>query len=115
MINKINLNNNIQSKIDLINNNKSDYKKWQKLVTENETKNNNQNKLKEVSQQIESIFLKMMYKEMKKGLGKNNILKINQGQKIFSDMLLDKRSRINAKYSSIGLSDIIYNQYKKTL
>ena len=72
----------------------------------------NRDKLKEVSQQIESIFLKMMYKEMKKNIGKNSILKINQGQKIFSDLLLEERTKLNTKHSSIGLSKLIYNQYK---
>ena len=91
---------------------KSNFQKWQNLIKK---KDGDKKKLQEVSQQIESIFLKMMYKEMKKGLGKNSILKINQGQKIFSDMLLDERSKENAKYNSIGLSKIIYDRYKNTL
>ena len=91
---------------------KSNFQKWQNLIKK---KDGDKKKLQEVSQQIESIFLKMMYKEMKKGLGKNSIFKINQGQKIFSDMLLDERSKESAKYNSIGLSKIIYDNYKNSL
>ena len=104
----------VKNSLEVIDKNtsKSNFQKWQNLI---QKKDRDKKKLQEVSQQIESIFIKMMYKEMKKGLGKNSILKINQGQKIFSDMLLDERSKESAKYNSIGLSKIIYDRYKNSL
>ena len=50
--------------------------------------------LKEVSQQLESIFINQMFKAMRKNINKHRLLPENHAENIFNDMLYQEYSLI---------------------
>jgi peptidoglycan hydrolase FlgJ len=68
-------------------------------------------KLFEQCQEFESIFVKMMLKEMRKSVDKSDAL-ISGGwaEDIYSDMLDDEYSKTMAKKAGFGLADQLYKQ-----
>lgn len=70
-------------------------------------------KLKEVCYQFESIFLNMVFKEMRKGLNRHRLIPENPAEKIFSDMLYQEYSLNLAKSEQLGFAKIIYEKYSK--
>jgi len=71
-------------------------------------------KLFEQCQEFESVFVKMMLKEMRKSVDKSDAL-ISGGwaENIYSDMLDDEYSRSIAKKAGFGLADQLYKQLSK--
>lgn len=69
--------------------------------------------LKKVSQQMESLFVNMMFKSMRKNINKYRLIPKNSAEDIFSDMLYNEYSLQIAKTNKFGLADMIYKQYSK--
>lgn len=61
-------------------------------------------------QDFESIFIKMMLKEMKKTVEKSGLVSGGSAEEIFEDMLYDEYSADMAKTSNFGLSEQLYRQ-----
>ena len=68
-------------------------------------------KLFEQCQEFESIFVKMMLKEMRNSVDKSDSL-VSGGwaEDIYSDMLDDEYSKSMAKSAGFGLADQLYKQ-----
>ncbi|MBU1078499.1 MAG: rod-binding protein [Spirochaetes bacterium] len=69
--------------------------------------------LREVSRQMEALFINMMFKEMRKNINKYRLIQENPAENIFSDMLYHEYSGQMAKTGKFGLADMIYEQYSK--
>jgi Rod binding domain-containing protein len=68
-------------------------------------------KLFEQCQEFESIFVKMMLKEMRKSVDKSDsLLSGGWAEDIYSDMLDDEYSKSMAKNAGFGLADQLYKQ-----
>lgn len=100
--------------------------KSQKIKVKNEFKNLNEvnfdkllnkeiekRQLKEVSEQMESLFINMMFKAMRKNINKHRLIPENHAENIFNDMLYHEYSMKMAKSNKFGLAKMIYDQYSK--
>ena len=91
--------------------------KGKKLI-ENESKNgfSNNDKLKKVSEDFASIFIKLMLSEMKKTLHQEkNPLYGGLAEDIWSDMLYDEYSKLMAKNGLNSISNLVYQSLKNTM
>jgi Rod binding domain-containing protein len=71
-------------------------------------------KLYEQCQEFESIFVKMMLKEMRSTVDKtDSLLSGGWAEDIYSDMLDDQYSKSMAKNAGFGLSEQLYKQLAK--
>ena len=66
--------------------------------------------LYEQCQQFESIFVKMMLKEMKKTVDKSGLVDGGYAEEIFDDMLTDEYASAMTKSARLGLADQVYLQ-----
>lgn len=66
-------------------------------------------KLKSVCKEFESLFMQMMYKQMKRTVPESELLPASSGREIFEEML-DEELIANAAERGIGLSDVLYRQ-----
>ena len=72
-------------------------------------------KLFEQCQEFESIFVKMMLKEMRNSVDKtDSLLSGGWAEDIYSDMLDDEYSKSMAKNAGFGLADQLYKQLAQT-
>lgn len=69
--------------------------------------------LKKACKEFESIFLAMMFKEMKKTIPDNGIVETSSARRIFEDMHIDELSKEVADGDGIGLAEMIYKQFKE--
>ncbi|MEN8907695.1 MAG: rod-binding protein [Clostridiales bacterium] len=76
---------------------------------------NDKKKLKESCQDFESIFLNIVYKEMKSTVPKSGLIENSQGKEIFESMLDDELMKGASKNNSIGLADQLYNSMVKKI
>jgi Rod binding domain-containing protein len=60
--------------------------------------------------QFESIFVKMMLKEMKKTVGEGGLIDGGYAEDIFEDMLYDEYATSMTKTARFGLADQVYLQ-----
>ncbi|MCX7631714.1 MAG: rod-binding protein [Turneriella sp.] len=67
-------------------------------------------KLYEAARQFENFFLERMFREMRKNLGKNDILHGGPAEDIFQDMLLTERVNLLTQKATLGLAEQIYTQ-----
>jgi len=81
----------------------------------NEKKKAELKKLKKVSYQLESIFINMMLKEMRKNINKYRLIQQNPAEKIFQDMLYQEYSLKIAKSEQLGFAKTVYDRYSKYL
>ncbi|MGL5956568.1 MAG: rod-binding protein [Brevinema sp.] len=66
------------------------------------------NKITEVAQEFESLFIEMMFKEMRKTLDNTDLSGINSpGKDIFNDMLYTEYSKETSKLGGFGLAKMI--------
>ncbi|MBE7411901.1 MAG: rod-binding protein [Leptospiraceae bacterium] len=72
-------------------------------------------KLYDASVEFESIFVKMMLKEMKKSVEKTNLIHGGYAEEIFEDMLYDEYAKNISKNESLGLAEEIYTTLSKNL
>ncbi|HHY23738.1 MAG TPA: flagellar biosynthesis protein FlgJ [Clostridiaceae bacterium] len=76
--------------------------------------NKDEKALKEACQQVEEIFLQMIYKQMKATIPESNFFSESMGKEVFSSMLDESLMKEAAKANGIGLADMMYKQlYKK--
>lgn len=72
-------------------------------------------KLRQVSQDFESIFLGYMMKTMRESVPKGSLWGQSQGEQIFSEMRDDEMAKGLAKAGGIGLAKLLEDQLKQTL
>ncbi len=73
-------------------------------------------KIKEVAQEFESLFIEMMFKEMKKTLNNTDIAGFESpGREIFGDMLYTEYAKETAKIGGFGLAQMIENSLRPTV
>lgn len=85
---------------------------------ENATKSAEQSKqdakLKKVCQDMEAVFLNMMYSEMRNSVPKSSLMGENSsGEQIMRSMLDSEMTKNMAKAGGIGLADMLYRQLSK--
>lgn len=68
--------------------------------------------LMRVAKEFESIFLSIMYKEMKKTVGESGLVEKSNGTRIFEDMYMDELSKMNVSQSGMGIAKMLYDQFK---
>ncbi len=74
---------------------------------------NNDKKLKQVSEEMESIFVYQMLKEMDSAFKiSDTILPESHAQKIFKSMLFEKYAEKIAQSADFGIAKAIYNEFK---
>jgi len=69
--------------------------------------------LKEVSEEFESIFVGMMFKQMKNTVVKSDFLDSGLSQDIFEDMYYDEVAKEAAKGTKFGIAEAVYRQLSK--
>jgi peptidoglycan hydrolase FlgJ len=72
-------------------------------------------KLYDASVEFESMFVKLMLKEMKNSVSKNKMIHGGYAEEIFEDMLTDEQSKEISKNDSIGIAEQIYSTLSKSL
>jgi peptidoglycan hydrolase FlgJ len=80
--------------------------------------NGDEKKLKQTCQDFESIFLGMMYKEMRATVPKSDLIPDNSGTELYQGMLDDQLVQDASKVTSnqrLGLADILYKQLSQQL
>ena len=83
--------------------------KKMEMIKENE----DDEALKEACQEFESIFLNIMFKEMKKTVPESGLIEKGAGTKIFEDMYIEELSNKIAKDDEgLGIGKILYEQFK---
>lgn len=76
-------------------------------------KSKDEEALKRACKEFESIFLSMMFKEMKKTIPEDGFLEKTAGIEIFEDMYIDELSNeIANKDEGLGIAEMIYQQFK---
>lgn len=69
-----------------------------------------QKKLKDACKGFESMFIQMMWKEMRKTVPENSLFGEFDGEKIFRDMLDTEMSDRMSEAGGLGLADVMYKQ-----
>ncbi|MDI6735591.1 MAG: rod-binding protein [bacterium] len=67
-------------------------------------------RLKEVSYEVEALFINQLLKEMRASVHKGTLFHGGSAENIFEDMLFDEYAKLMAKSDQFGLSHQIYNQ-----
>lgn len=82
---------------------------------ENLKKGSDDEKLMETCREFESVFLYMMFKEMRKTVpDSDGVIEKSQGTKIFEEMYLEEMSKELSKTDDgIGIAKMLYNQFKQ--
>ncbi|MCK4541887.1 MAG: rod-binding protein [Spirochaetales bacterium] len=70
-------------------------------------------KLFDVCQEFEAIFIKQMLNAMRKTVNKEGLLDGGMAEEIFEDMLYDEYAKKMGKTASFGLAETIYKQLTK--
>jgi flagellar protein FlgJ len=79
-------------------------------------KDDPQAQLRAVATEFESLFAKQMLDAMRATLSPDNDLFYGgMAQEIFQDMLYEEYARMMAKTGSLGVAEVIYQQYKNAL
>lgn len=76
--------------------------------------NKDRQKMFEAARQFENFFMEKMFREMKKNMGKNDIIHGGSAEDIFQDMLLTERVNKMTSNSTMGLAEQIYTQMQRT-
>jgi len=101
--------------ISILNRNKIQTQKLSDLRRESEIKTYNgtageADKLKEVCSDFQALFIKQMLDSMRKTVQKGGIIKENQAEQIFEDMLYDEYSKNISNTAGFGLDTMMYKQ-----
>lgn len=73
----------------------------------------NPKELKKACQEFESIFLDIMYRQMKTTIPKSDLIPSDAGREIFDSMLDEQYMSEASKNGSFGLADMLYKQFTK--
>lgn len=87
----------------------------QKDISNNIAKEQKKAQLKETAQKMESLFINMMLKEMRKTIHKTSLFDGGFGEEVFNDMLYEEYANILSKTANFGLSNQIYQQMERYL
>lgn len=71
--------------------------------------------LKKVSQEIEAIFLNMMFSQMNSSILKSDLIEKAPGHEIWESMFNEKVADEASKGKGIGLAELIYQQISKNI
>ncbi|MDC7219361.1 MAG: rod-binding protein [Spirochaetales bacterium] len=66
--------------------------------------------MKEACDDFEAIFIKMMLDAMKDTVPESSLIKKNQGEEYFEDMLYDDYAETMSKTDSFGISEAMFRQ-----
>lgn len=84
-------------------------------IKEETSKDPYRKKLFDASVEFESIFVKLMLKEMKKSVHKEGLIHGGHAEEIFEDMLYDEYAKNISQNESLGLAEEIYNTLSRNL
>jgi flagellar protein FlgJ len=70
-------------------------------------------RLKDVSEQLESLMLNMMLKSMRANIGKTKFIHGGMAEDVFEDMLYEQYSEKMARSESFGISELVYEQLSR--
>jgi flagellar protein FlgJ len=69
-------------------------------------------RLKEVAEEFEALFIEQMVKSMRQTKNpENDMLHGGMAENYFEDMLYQEYSKIMAKRGNFGIADMLYNQF----
>lgn len=86
-----------------------------KNIQEEISQDSYRKKLYDASVEFESMFVKLMLKEMKNSVQKNKMIHGGHAEEIFEDMLTDEQAKSISKNDSIGLAEQIYSTLSQAL
>lgn len=70
-------------------------------------------KIKKLSQEYESIFVSMMFKQMDQAGFKSDLIDTGLSEDIYKDMYYDEIAKKAAVKSKLGIAESMYQQLKK--
>ncbi|MCK5250493.1 MAG: rod-binding protein [Spirochaetaceae bacterium] len=70
----------------------------------------NTDELREVCEEFESLFVKMMLDSMRATLTDDTLIPKNSGEKLFEDQLYDEYAKSISKTADLGIADMMYDQ-----
>ena len=68
------------------------------------------NELREVCEEFESLFVKMMLDSMRATLSDDTLIPKNSGEKLFEDELYDEYAKSISRTADLGIADMMYDQ-----
>jgi len=78
-------------------------------------KDKDEEKLKKVCRDLESVFVNMMFKQMRNTIQKSELMGGGYAEGMYEDMLYEKYAEEVSKNKGIGIGDILYKQLSKNL
>lgn len=96
-----------------INNQPSIIERNQMETKENTKENIDDEKLKDACKEFESIFLSMIFKNMKNSIPESGLVDKSFGTEMFEDMYMDELSQEVSKESDLGLAKMLYEQFTR--
>ncbi len=84
-------------------------------IKEETSKDPYRKKLFDASVEFESIFVKLMLKEMKNSVHKEGLIHGGHAEEVFEDMLYDEYAKNISQNESLGLAEEIYNTLSRNL
>ena len=73
-------------------------------------------KLRDATQQFESVFVNMLFKTMREGQSKNSITgKIGEAERTFGEMLDEKRAEDLSKSGALGIGKLMEAQLRSSV
>ena len=66
--------------------------------------------LREVCEEFEALFVKMMLDSMRRTLSDDTLIPKNQGEKLFEDELYSEYAVSISRTANLGLADMMYSQ-----
>ncbi len=93
-------------------NNKQVNHKFKEILskTVNNSKEMKDDELKKVSEEFESIFVSMMFKQMRDAGFKSDLLDSGLSRDVFEDMYYDEVAKETAKSTKLGIAEAVYRQ-----
>ncbi len=86
-----------------------------KSILEKAVGEKDKEQLKEACRQFESMFIGMMYKQMRTTVPKSELLPASFARETFESMLDDEFAEKASKGQGIGLADMLYKQLSKDM
>jgi flagellar protein FlgJ len=72
-------------------------------------------KLRKVCSDLESVFINMMFKQMRSTIQKSDLMGGGMAQEMYEDMLYESYAEEIAKGKGIGIGDLLYKQLAKSI
>ena len=66
--------------------------------------------LREVCEEFEALFVKMMLDSMRNTLDDDTLIPKNSGEKLFEDKLYDEYAKGISRTANLGIADMMYDQ-----